>query len=477
VDRYSLVCFLAIFSCSAFAVDFSLGKNSLVTELVDSDPGFTYEKTPTSTTWVKSAPWSGGTAYGVTQIQSNPISGAMVGSKAAAGVSGVTAAYVSKGSIPLATGFKVPVDIKIPVALRSLAKTALAVSKAAVPLAVIPAVADWLLGAGLQYIDGQLKTAGDPNIPQSIPASGGPGTYGPAPGVVCPHVSAFPSCGWDTNSQTANSGGVWCYGTNYQNGSSACEVNPQHPGPNEFFLRAGNSVPTPDYYCTDSNRHLVGSNCELNSGGAGQPVTDDQAADAMDAHPPSDPAGVLKNTADQGYYPLPQPGDVPSATSPVSQVQGPSSTSTAANGDVVTKNTVYNIQNNNNAVTITQTTTTTTTHPNGSTDTATTTEPPPDQQQAQSDLCKEHPDVLACWQAGTDPGPQQMQSKNIDLSFTPATIPSAAGCPSPFTFMYLGISFTVPYDLICQYATGISYVFIGLAWFYAGSLLLAPLKG
>jgi len=78
-------------------------------------------------------------------------------------------------------------------------------------------------------------------------------------------MEPYPVCGWQTNSSSVTSTGVWCYGANYLNGTSACEVNPQHSGPNEFFLRAGDSVFT-GMVCPSGYKDVNGA-CQLDESG------------------------------------------------------------------------------------------------------------------------------------------------------------------------------------------------------------------
>lgn len=89
----------------------------------------------------------------------------------------------------------------------------------------------------------------------------------------------------------------------------------------------------------------------------------------------------------------------------------------------------------------------------------------------ETDLCKLHPDILACLKvtkAGeleATPVPDSQKTLNI----TPDTGwgPSGGTCPPPRTASVMGVSISMPFTMLCDFASAIKPLFIAFAWLSA----------
>lgn len=96
------------------------------------------------------------------------------------------------------------------------------------------------------------------------------------------------------------------------------------------------------------------------------------------------------------------------------------------------------------------------------------------------DLCKEHPNILACDKTPTAPEPQEYQIpvETKDLMFAPDTIfPTTGICPAPVSFVldfpYIGSkTFAFEYTVACDVATKIRGIIIALAWIFSALLVV-----
>ena len=108
--------------------------------------------------------------------------------------------------------------------------------------------------------------------------------------------------------------------------------------------------------------------------------------------------------------------------------------------------------------------------------TCTTTKPLPDQEtqkpaEEETDLCKLHPDILACVKV-TDPGelePTPVPNAEKMMQITPdqGWGPSGGTCPAPKTATIMGVNLVMPFTLLCDFATAIRPLLIAFAWLSA----------
>ena len=92
--------------------------------------------------------------------------------------------------------------------------------------------------------------------------------------------------------------------------------------------------------------------------------------------------------------------------------------------------------------------------------------PKPEEQQS---LCEKHPDIVACARLG-EPGqatPVPNETKTLTIAPENGFGPSGASCPPPRTVQVAGITLSMPFDLLCDFATGLKPVIVGLAWLSA----------
>lgn len=175
----------------------------------------------------------------------------------------------------------------------------------------------------------------------------------------------------------------------------------------------------------------------------------------------------------------PQQYDSPSLI-PSSTVSGPATSPgesvTTTNPDGTTKTTATTVNNTYNGPNITQTTVTVTNN-NGSVTTTTTnnTETP------ESDLCKLHPDILACQKLGDIPTGDALPKDTKNIDFTAVQFQTSASCPSPLQLAYslVGRSFEIvlSFQPLCDAATAWIRPFMMLAAaLVAGSIFVGGLK-
>lgn len=92
--------------------------------------------------------------------------------------------------------------------------------------------------------------------------------------------------------------------------------------------------------------------------------------------------------------------------------------------------------------------------------------PKPEEQQS---LCEKHPDIVACAKLG-EPGqatPVPNESKTLTIAPENGFGPSGGSCPPPRTVQVAGLTLSMPFDLLCDFATGLKPVIVGLAWLTA----------
>lgn len=92
--------------------------------------------------------------------------------------------------------------------------------------------------------------------------------------------------------------------------------------------------------------------------------------------------------------------------------------------------------------------------------------PKPDEPQS---LCEKHPDIVACAKLG-EPGqatPVPNETKTLTIAPENGFGPSGGSCPPPRTVEVAGLTLSMPFDLLCDFATGLKPVIVGLAWLTA----------
>lgn len=95
-----------------------------------------------------------------------------------------------------------------------------------------------------------------------------------------------------------------------------------------------------------------------------------------------------------------------------------------------------------------------------------TDKPKPEEQQS---LCEKHPDIVACAKLG-EPGqatPVPNETKTLTIAPENGFGPSGGSCPPPRTVQVAGLTLSMPFDLLCDFATGLKPVIVGLAWLTA----------
>jgi Neisseria meningitidis TspB protein len=86
---------------------------------------------------------------------------------------------------------------------------------------------------------------------------------------------------------------------------------------------------------------------------------------------------------------------------------------------------------------------------------------------ATPDLCQKNPDILACKkvEAGElKPETIPSDTKNVAINPDSGWGPSSASCPAPRTALVQGITISMPFDLLCDFASGVRPFVLGFAW-------------
>lgn len=92
----------------------------------------------------------------------------------------------------------------------------------------------------------------------------------------------------------------------------------------------------------------------------------------------------------------------------------------------------------------------------------------------QFDLCKEHPDIIACQVFRPDElTPTPVPNKQVPLALNKeGGFPTGGGCPQPKSLAILGTSFEFSMQPLCDLAAGIKPILIGFAWLTAAMTFL-----
>lgn len=93
----------------------------------------------------------------------------------------------------------------------------------------------------------------------------------------------------------------------------------------------------------------------------------------------------------------------------------------------------------------------------------------------QTDFCIEHPEALACWEAG-EPEDSELEKVTAGTAITPVVIGGAGSCPSDKTVNYMGANLVLSFSPICMAAGWINPIVLALAWLSAGYILIGAFK-
>lgn len=181
---------------------------------------------------------------------------------------------------------------------------------------------------------------------------------------------------------------------------------------------------------------------------------------------------LARRLIEAGYKPTPDgfdldgPSSIPGDTVTTTTSGPAGQTSTTTN---TTHNMTYNTTNNTSTVTITNTNTTTTTAPDGTT-TETTTETPPaggetTPPEEPKPFCELYPTASACQELG-ETDDEDLGEESVDVMWA-AEGGAGGACPAPIQISVLGTQHAIQWTPICQVASGIRPIVIGLAWLSA----------
>jgi hypothetical protein len=153
------------------------------------------------------------------------------------------------------------------------------------------------------------------------------------------------------------------------------------------------------------------------------------------------------------------------ATSP-----GPVVTTNKPDGTVETKTTTNNYTYAGDTVTYNTTTVTNIYNPvTNTTTTETSTETPAKEPEKQTE-CEKNPEIIACQKVTLGeltPEPIKNMNRTMSINKDSGWGPENGTCPAPKTAVVLGVNLSMPFTMICNLATAIRPVVIGMAWLSA----------
>jgi hypothetical protein len=106
--------------------------------------------------------------------------------------------------------------------------------------------------------------------------------------------------------------------------------------------------------------------------------------------------------------------------------------------------------------------------------TSNTTPGAPGEKPPEPDLCEKNPDILACQKLGDPPAEEAMVEKAIPVTMQPDSGWGAdnAQCPAARHVTMQGRDIPIPFDLFCQYMSGIRPIVIAMAFLSAAFILV-----
>lgn len=94
-------------------------------------------------------------------------------------------------------------------------------------------------------------------------------------------------------------------------------------------------------------------------------------------------------------------------------------------------------------------------------------------------LCDLYPEILACAKLDTPDAPDLPEKEKPSPAITPDSGWGAdnASCPAPRMLTVQGQQIAIPYDIFCQYMSGLRPIIIAMAWLSAGFILIGARGG
>ncbi|MDD2770553.1 MAG: virulence factor TspB C-terminal domain-related protein [Methylococcus sp.] len=85
--------------------------------------------------------------------------------------------------------------------------------------------------------------------------------------------------------------------------------------------------------------------------------------------------------------------------------------------------------------------------------------------------------TLGCVELGEAGQKTALQTQDKANLFNEVSMGGAGACPYDLSVTAFGFAYVVSYDLVCQFASGIRYVVLAIAWVSAGWIIFGSLKG
>jgi hypothetical protein len=276
---------------------------------------------------------------------------------------------------------------------------------------------------------------------------------GTNPNVVCgPVVQNAPAI---TNA-TQSYYWAWC---SYQPPSQTSCTPPG--GGNGIVL---NNSPTQQQACENAQPPGPDGKCAT---GDYEPATLDYMENLQANYPPATAEHLAALNSALDYIPYDIDGNpFHPRTEGTPNVEGNTTTTTGPNGTTTTTETYA--PDEDTAGVVDWTKTTTKTNPDNTTETTTETKP------EESDPCKGLEGTLGCMQAGDAPTVAELTNTETPVAITPmgGWGSDNASCPAFESATFLGQTITFDHSIICNFASGMRPVIIGVAWLLAALIVL-----
>lgn len=206
-----------------------------------------------------------------------------------------------------------------------------------------------------------------------------------------------------------------------------------------------------------------------------QPMTEEEAGQLLAQRAPGTVGGPTQQQAvDALGRALDEGADLsaqPQVSGPASQTGDPKTTTTTGPAGTTTTTTTNNYHYNYQGDTISYTTTviTTVNHPDGTSETTQEGDPNEDKR----DDCEKFPDRIGCQKLDkpVDEGIERLQ-KDFQMSPQGGWGADNGQCPVERHISVQGRDIPIPFDLVCQYMSGIRFAVIGAAWIAAAFIVM-----
>lgn len=99
----------------------------------------------------------------------------------------------------------------------------------------------------------------------------------------------------------------------------------------------------------------------------------------------------------------------------------------------------------------------------------------PAPKEEQPDLCKLHPEIVACQELGTGSA-DPLRKETNQVSVIPESFAEVASCPAPLNFAVMGKSYSISYQPLCNLMIYLKFIILAISAFIAAYVLADSFK-